>query len=37
MNKDSEAWYLDGQVYYGGCIAPGEMLGPYQYMVSCPQ
>lgn len=37
MNKDSEAWYLDGLAYYGGCIAPGETLEPYQYTVSCPQ
>lgn len=37
MNKDSDTWYLDGQAYYGGCIAPRETLEPYQYTVSCPQ
>ncbi|EAQ6169290.1 hypothetical protein BBD72_23760 [Salmonella enterica] len=37
MNNDDGAWYLDGQAYYGGCIAPGDTLEPYQYSVSCPK
>lgn len=37
MNNNDEAWYLNGQAYYGGCIAPGDTLEPFFYVGKCPQ
>lgn len=35
--SENEAWFINGQSFYGGCIAPGDTLDDFEYECNCPK